>query len=237
MIKRIIAGTVTAGLLGLTPLAVSAPASATDNLTTVTVASPSKAAVVYGDEIYVNVDVDGSDGYGTYKGTTTLYALEAGSSAWTPVATAQAGYSYYDVKPRMNTAYKVVYSGYAAASTYEDNYAPSESAPFAVSVQRKVTIDRAKKRMTIKGKVAPKYKKKKVKVDIKVGKRWKKFKTVRTDRRSRFMVTLPAPRRGGKKLFFKITVPGNSQFTKYSEVWYTYSYRTTAPRLRVTGGR
>jgi hypothetical protein len=31
-------------------------------------------------------------------------------------------------------------------------------------------------------------------------------------------------------------VPGNAQFVQYSEVWYTYSYRTTAtPRVAALG--
>lgn len=235
MIKRIIAGTVTAGLLGVTPLAVSAPAQAADNWTTTTVATPSTNGVVYGDDLYVSVDISSSDGYspGGSDGTSTLYAMEAGSTAWVPVATASSTYSsFYDVKPKMNTAYKVVYSGFTDPDqgTYGDNYAPSESAPFTVAVQRNVSIDKAKARMTIKGKVKPTYKRKKVKIRIKKGKRYVKYRTIKTDRRSRFTVRLPAPRRG-KKLFFKITVPGNSQYVKYSEVWYTYSYRPAAPRV------
>ena len=123
----------------------------------------------------------------------------------------------------MNTTYKVVYSGYAAQTEYEHNYAPSESVPFTVRVQRDVTINKAKKRLTIKGKVKPTYKNKKVIIHRKKGKRWIKHKTVKTNRKSVFQVTLPpAPR--GKKLYFRITVPGSSQYVKYSEVWYTYSY-------------
>ena len=45
---------------------------------------------------------------------------------------------------------------------------------------------------------------------------------------------LPAPRRGNK-LYFKITVPGNSQFVAYSEVWYTYSYRSPLVRRAAQG--
>ena len=95
-------------------------------------------------------------------------------------------------------------------------------------------VDRAKARLTIKGKVKPDYKRSKVKVQIKKGKKYKKFKTVKTDKKSKFQVRLPAARRG-KKLYFKITVPGNDKFLAYSEVWYTYSYK--APLARAVAKR
>lgn len=237
---RLIAGTVSAGLLGLTPLAVAAPSQAADNWTTVTTATPSAAAVKYGDDIYISVDIASSDGYspGGTDGTSTLYAMEAGTTAWVPVATAESTYaSFYDVKPKANTAYKVVYSGFTDPDqgTYGDNYAPSESAPFAVSVVRNVKIDNAKAKLTIKGKVKPDYKKKKVKIKIKKGKKYVNFKSVKTTKKSTFQVRLPAPRRGNK-LFFKIIVPGNSKFLGYDEVWYTYSYRPNlTPRVAPLG--
>jgi hypothetical protein len=224
MIKRIIAGATAAGLLSLAPVAISAPANAaTEVLSTAVTVEVSTTSVTYGKTISVYTKVPASDGYNSYDGTTTLYAMPAGASTWTPVATVNASYSFYDVKPTMNTTYKVVYSGYTAATQYEDTYLPSESAPFTVSVQRDVTISKAKKRLTIKGKVKPDYKRKKVTIHRKKGKRWIKVKTVKTNKKSVFQVTLPpAPR--GKKLYFRITVPGNSQYVQYSEVWYTYSY-------------
>jgi hypothetical protein len=239
-ITRFVAGTVSAGLLGLTPIAVAAPSQAADTWTTTTTAAPSSTAVTYGDELYISVDVASSDGYspGGTDGTVTLFAMEAGSSAWVPVATAANTYSsFYDVKPRVTTAYKVVYSGFTDPDqgTYGDNYTPSESAPFTIGVTRKVKIDNAKARLTIKGKIKPDYKRNKVKVQIKKGKRYVKFKTIKTTRKSTFQVRLPAPRRGNR-LYFKITVPGNAKFLSYSEVWYTYSYRSTlTPRIAKLG--
>ena len=176
-------------------------------------ATPSSTAVTYGDDLYISVDVASSDGYspGGTDGTVTLFAMEAGSSAWVPVATAANTYSsFYDVKPKANTAYKVVYSGFTDPDqgTYGDNYTPSESAPFTIGVTRNVKIDNAKARMTIKGKIKPKYKKKKVKVQIKKGKRYVKFKTVKTTRRSTFQVRLPAPRRGNKLYFNGLSAAG-----------------------------
>ena len=224
-ITRLVAGAVTAALLGVTPVALTSTAAATVDLTTTTTAAPSEAAVVYGNTFYFSSDVTDSAGSPNFDGTSTLYTMEAGSTAWVPVATVNAGYGFYDVKPAKNTTYKVGFSGYTATSTYEDNLAPSESAPFTLGVVRNVSIDNAKARMTIKGKVKPDYKRKKVKVQIKKGKKYVKFRTIKTNKKSAFSVRLPAPRRGNK-LFFKITVPGSSDFLAYSEVWYTYSYRT-----------
>jgi hypothetical protein len=223
-INRLVAGAVSAGLLGLTPIAIASPSSATENLTATVTATPSATQVTYGDDFYVSVDLVGSDGRSVSNGTSTLYAMEAGSAAWTPVATGQyASSSFYDVKPKANTSYKVVYNGYAATATYQNNYAAAESAPFTIGVARNVSIDNAKAKLTIKGKVKPDYKKKKVKITIKKGKKYVKYKTIKTDKKSKFQIRLPAPKRGNK-LFFKITVPGDSKFLGYSEVWYTYTY-------------
>ena len=219
--SRLVAGTLTAGLLGLTPVAIAAPSHATDNLTTTTVATPNATEIEYGEDIYVTTDVDGSDGYGAYKGTSTLYALEAGSAAFVPVATATPGSSFYDVKPKMNTSYKVVYSGYTATTTYEDNYAPSESAPFTVSVARKITAPDSG--FVLKGKVTPDYAKKKVVVKVsKNAKRgYKAFKTVKTDRRGKYRVELPK-RRG--TWYYSVTVKGDAKFLPNGYVWETKVY-------------
>lgn len=236
-ITRLVAGTVSAGLLGLTPIAIAAPSHAAPSTwSTTTTATPDNAVITYGDDLYVNVDVAGSDGLGPSSGNSTLYAMEAGSSTWTPVSTgAYPGSDFYPIKPRVTTTYKVVFNGYTepVQTDYSDNYTPSESAPFTVSVARKVSIDNAKARLTIKGKIKPDYKKKKVKIQIKKGKRYVNFKSVKTTKKSTFQVRLPAPRRGNK-LYFKITVPGNAKFAGYSEVWYTASYRTT-PRVAPLG--
>jgi hypothetical protein len=234
-INRLVAGTVTAGLLGLTPIAVAAPSGATDNLiSTTTLELPfiePGSAAVYGDSVTIRGSVTGNDGSTAYNGTVTLYQITAANPAGVPVATVEAsGYlSFPDIEATASSVFRAVYSGYTATNTYEDTYSASTSADIALPVQRKVTIDNAKAKLTIKGKVKPDYKKSKVKVQIKKGKRYVKFKTVKTDRKSKFQVRLPAPRRGNK-LYFRITVPGNADFVPYSEVWYTYSYRAPLAR-------
>lgn len=221
-ITRLVAGTVTAGLLGLTPIAIAAPSQASDTWTTTTVATPSATRFEFGETLDVTIDVDGSDGYGTYDGTTTLYAMEAGSTAWVPVASAEASYSIYDVKPQMNTTYKVVYSGYTDPDTvYGDNYTASESAPFTVGVARKITYPSSG--FVLRGKVKPNYGKKKIviKVSRKQNKGYQAFKTIRTTSTGRYRIALP--KRGGT-WYWSFTVKGDSKYLANGFVWKTTVY-------------
>ncbi len=221
---RLIAGTVSAGLLGLTPIAFAAPSQAADTWTTTTVATPSVSEVEYGEDLYISVDISSSDGYspGSTDGTSTLMAMEAGSSAWVPVATAPNTYSsFYDVKPRMNTSYKVVYSGYTDTDqgTYGDNYTPSESAPFTVGVARKIT--RPSSGFVIKGKVTPNYGNKKIVIQVskKENKGYKKYKTIKTNARGKYKVTLP--RRGGT-WYWAFIVKGDAKYLGTGFGWRTW---------------
>ena len=221
---RLIAGTVSAGLLGLAPIAIAAPSQAADTWTTTTTATPSVARLEYGDDFYVSVDLASSDGYspGSTDGTVTLMAQEAGSAAWVPVATAENTYaSFYDVKPQMNTSYKVVYSGFTDPDqgTYGDNYTPSESAPFTVSVARKITYPQSG--FVIKGKVTPSYAKKKIviKVSKKEKKGYKSWKTIKTDSKGKYKVRLP--RRGGT-WYWSFTVKGDSKYLANGFGWRTW---------------
>lgn len=229
--KRIIAGATSAALLGITPLALVAPAHAATETHSVTIAAtPSYTAVEYGDDLTVSVQATSTDGRSYPPGLTTLYALPAGASEWVAVAQDDnAGSSFYDVKPTMNTTYKVVYAGYTATSTSEDNYTAAESAPFTVGVQRLVEIGKGKGNLMIKGKVKPNYGKKKVKILRKKGKRWVKHAKVKTNAKGVFNFRLPRARRG-TKVFYKIVIPASSQYLGYAEVWYSTTYR--APNAR-----
>jgi hypothetical protein len=223
-ITRLVAGTVTAGLLGLTPVAIASPSQAADTWTTTTIATPDETSVVYGDEIYITVDVDGSDGLGPSSGTSTLYAMEAGSTAWVPVATgAYPGSDFYPVKPTKTTTYKVVFNGYTepVQTAYSDNYTPSESAAFTVSVARKITYPQSG--FVIKGKVTPDYAKKKIviKASRKRNKGYKAFKTIKTTSTGKYKVVLPQ-RRG--TWYWSFAVKGDSKFLSTGFVWKTTVY-------------
>lgn len=214
---RIIAGTITAGLVGLVPVAVSSPAHATENLTTVTTVSTySEVPITYGDDITLRADVAASDGRSAYKGTVTLFQSTPAVPTWTPVATGTSTYESFEVKPTTNTAYKIVYSGYAATSTYEDNYAPSESAPFAVTVQRKAVFKTPG--LYLVGKIKPDFAKKKVILKQKKGKRYVAWKKVRTNAKGQFRVK--APNRTGFK--FSVTIPSDSKFVGFTDYYRVY---------------
>jgi hypothetical protein len=240
-ITRLIAGTVTAGLLGLTPIAVAAPSqAATENRTTTTTlelpyidpASPP----AYGEGLTIRGAVVDNTGATTYKGTVTLYQVTAANPAGVAIATVPAGgyLAFPEVIATESSTFRAVYSGYAATSTYEHNYAASEAVPVAVPVTRKVVLKNPKGTM-LKGKITPNYGKKKIKVQKKVGKKWKKFKTFRTTSAGKFRFTLPAPRRG--KWQWKITVPGDSQFATWSTIGRTYSYKLPASHRVTTFSR
>jgi hypothetical protein len=221
-ITRLVAGSVTAGLIGLTPIAIAAPSHAADNWTTTTTAAPDKTRIVYGEAVNIVVDVDGSDGLGPSSGTSTLYAMEAGSTAWVPVATgAYPGSDFYPVEPTRNTTYKVVFGGYTdpVQTQYSDNYAPSESATFTVQVARKITYPSSG--FVIKGKVTPDYAKKKIviKVSKKQNKGYKSFRTIKTNAKGKYKITLP--RRGGT-WYWRFVVKGNSKYLANGFVWKTF---------------
>jgi hypothetical protein len=241
-ITRLVAGTVTAGLLGVTPIAITAPARADGQTYTPVVNvklnisdAPYEAPYMYGGGFYVSGDITDPSGIEHPSGgQALLQVITASNPTWTTIATDDSpGYLFFDGDFAFteNAQYKVVFTGSTAQGSWDDSYVAGESTPMAAPVTRKVSIGNAKARLTIKGKVKPDYKRAKVKVQIKKGKRFVKFKTIKTTARSTFQVRLPAPRRGNK-LYFKITVPGNAQFAPYSEVWYTASYRSDlTPRV------
>ncbi|MBS2936718.1 hypothetical protein KDN32_03055 [Nocardioides sp. J2M5] len=226
-ITRLIAGTVSAGLLGVTPLAISAPAGAAVTVTTATSLTSDQTAYVYGDKIYFDAAVTTSDPNNAYApGSATLYVLTPGSSAWTPVSSDEGvSYLYFtDVKATSNASYKVVYPGGTDGSG--NVYTASESVPFTIATARKMTIKNPRGTF-IKGKIKPDYKKKKVLIQKKVGKKWKKFRTLKTNKKSAFQTTLPASR---KRTFFRFVVKGNSMYAASAQEGSTIAYRSVAPR-------
>ena len=111
-ITRLIAGTVTAGLLGLTPIAIAAPSQATENLgSTPTLEFPflePGEPATYGDTVTIRGAVTGTDGSSSYDGTVTLYQITAANPAGVAVATVPAsGYlAFPEIKATENAAFK-----------------------------------------------------------------------------------------------------------------------------------
>ncbi|PKH37422.1 hypothetical protein SAMN05192575_101398 [Nocardioides alpinus] len=244
-ITRLVAGTVTAGLLGVTPIAISAPAHADGQTYTPTVTaelnvtdSPYEAPFMYGGGFYVTGTVTDPNGLydnGNPAGVAYLQVYTASNPVWTTIATDAFPSTLFfdgDFTFSENAQYKVVFSGAPARSGVEDTLLPAESVAIAAPVTRKVVFSNPRGTL-IKGKVTPNYGKKKIKVQKRVGKKWKKFNTYKTTSAGKYRFTLPAPRRG--KTQFKISVPGNAQYTTWETTGYTYSSRTAvAPRAAFT---
>ena len=213
---RLIAGVTTAGLLGLSPLALSAPANATENLTTAVELKASKPAVTMGEQALITGGVVSSKGTSVYRGTVTLYAMSSKDADFAPVETVNAsGYISFQHKPKSNTVYRAVYSGYTATSTYEDNLALSQSNDLPMAVQRKVTVKT--NRLTLTGKVSPDFKRKKVVLRKVKGKKDKlvKWRTVKTNKKGVFKVR--APRQRGFR--FAVTVPSDKHYAGWTSAY------------------
>ncbi len=244
-ITRLVAGTVTAGLLGITPIAISAPAQADGQTYTPVITaklnitkSPYDAPYMYGGTFYVSGTItDPSGTEGPSGGQAFLQVLTASNPTWTTIAVDESpSYLFFDGGFRFseNAQYKVVFSGSTALGAWDDSYVAGESTPMAAPVTRKVVFKNPKGTL-IKGKVTPGYGKKKIKVQKKVGKKWKKFRNFKTTSAGKYRFTLPAPRRGKWK--WKITVPGNSKYTSWVTVGSTYSARTAlTPRTSTFTG-
>ena len=224
-LNRLVAGTVTAGLLGLSPLTLAAPAQATENLTTTTTleipfVDPAKPPM-YGDKVTIRASVTDSKGASAYKGTVTLYQMTADNPAGTAVATAPAsGYvAFPDITATASASFTAVYSGYAATTTYENNYAASQSTAAPLTVTRKVHLTNPKGTL-IKMKITPDYGNEKVRVHKKVGSRWKSYKSFKTNKNGRVQFTLPAPHKG--KWQWQITVKGSTTLAPWQFVGTTY---------------
>ena len=243
-ITRLVAGAVAAGLLGVTPIALTAPAHADGQTYTPIVTaelnpmgSPYEAPFYYGQEFYVSGSVtDPNGGYDATGGIAYLQVLTADNPVWTTIAEdTSPNYLFFDADFAFseNAQFKVVFTGAPATSPIFDTLLPAESAAMDAATTRKVTFKNPRDTVAT-GKISPDYKKKPIKVQKKVGKKWVKFRTFKTSKRSTYRFSLPAPRRG--KWFWRITVPGGSDFTDWVAVVNTYSFRA-ATNARVASLR
>lgn len=169
--------------------------------------------------------VNGSDR--VWAGTAHLQMKPKGSSTWKTIASdASPGYQYFDnVKFTGNATYRVYYQGtfyddYPEDVTYGDSY----SNEVVIKTTRTLTVKNISKGGTLRGqfKATPKFGGKKFVFHKKVGKKWKKYKTVKANTKGVAKVTFAAKR--GKKTFYRVTVPGNSQFTKNVQKFTAYRY-------------
>lgn len=215
-LTRLVAGATTASLLGLAPLALTTgTAHAADKATVTTIKAFNPLVTFKGasPHLLVEVDLVDSDSSIYGAGTVTLFARPANAKKWKKVRTVAASDSVplIDVVPKRTTQYRAEYSG--GSSEGYGTFAPSSSKTVKVRVSRKLTATTtlATKGLVVKGRVAPKYAKKKIVVHKRVGAKWKKFRTLKTNKKSRFSVVLPKKRATTK---YRVTVPGNKQYAK-----------------------
>ena len=221
-ITRLVAGLVTAGLVGLVPLAATAPANAagTQASTTTLTLSPSFDGGPFeiGDTLNFTGTVTGADGTSTPNstngGTATLLVSSPSNPTFTPIATDTGGSLYFSVQASTNATYKVSYSGgISGFGTSATTLTGSESAPIGVAVARTLKIKT--NNLTINGKVLPSFGKEKIKILKKAGKKYKKYTSVKTNKKGKF--TFRAPRKN--KFRFAVVVPGNALYSAAVEYY------------------
>uniref|UniRef100_UPI00286DBCA3 hypothetical protein n=1 Tax=Nocardioides sp. TaxID=35761 RepID=UPI00286DBCA3 len=98
----------------------------------------------------------------------------------------------------------------------EDNYAASESAPFAVTVERKAVFKTPG--LFLVGKIKPNFAHKVVVLKRKLGRRYVAWKKVRTNDVGAFRVK--APNKTGFK--FSVRIPSDTSFTGFTDYYQVY---------------
>lgn len=211
---------VAGALTGSSTVLVASPTTAADTVPTTTVAVPDTTVVDFRETIDIDVDVDSQNGSTPTDGTTTLYAMEAGSSTWVAVTTQDSASSdYLEVRPWMTTSYKVVYNGHTATSGADDSYDTSASEPFTVQVRRSITYPSGG--FEVEGRVKPRYGNRKIVIRVSRTQEsgYVRYKAIRTDRRGRYSVTLP--RRKGT-WYWSFRVKGDERYLPTRFEWKTW---------------
>lgn len=236
MNARRIIGSALATALAATSLgavATAAPAQAVETVQTRIVASNADRGVIssyskpvkYGDTLSIGVNVEGFiNGVWTqvYAGSVTVTQQLKGSASASVVASSTSAYVYDSIPARGKAVYAVSYSG-GTGGYPQVNYAPTAASYAVGQVQRKLTTSTLSgKRAGFQGKLSPAAKTK-ITVLKKQGKKFKKYKTLRSTKKGRFTVVLPAPRRG--KFHWKIVFAGGKRFSASTIKGTTYKRR------------
>ncbi len=221
--KRLFAGVLSAALLGMIPVAISAAPAQAATYTTRVTAEMSYTKIVAGRDISITGKTEFSNGsvwgqvpFGT--GRVDLQRQFKGSSTWTTIDTDEYGDSFYfyPVKATQNATYRVVYVGGT-----KDGHTYTEA---SASKALKVTRDLGDKiaNLKLQGKVKPDYKKKKVTIQVKAKKngKWKKYATVKTNKKGKWARKLPAK---SKCTYWRAFTKGDKKFVKS---FSNYSYYT-----------
>lgn len=239
-LKRLLATTLGAALLGIVPVAlIAAPAEAATATTRVKASSsPAKSVFVAGETITIqgSVQVYNPSGCGTADGWCNLSDTSngkvellrriAGQDTWTILATDTLEPTFYFTTTSTGTAdYVVRYSGGTVNST--SSYAPSQVGT-TLKGKRKVTLagEKVSGKLFIYGHVGPDYAGKVVYVHKKAcgSCAWKKVGEVRTGTSANYRYRVYAPRSGS--WYYRVRVPGVLPRWEATQVGSirTYSY-------------
>ena len=242
-ITRLVATTVTAGLIGVTPLAISAPAHADGQTYTPVITanlnisdSPFEAPYMYGGGFYVSGTVTDPSGVETPSGGPGLPA------------------GLHRVQPGVDHGRHRRLAGLPVLRRWVHLLRERPVQGGLHRIDRPQPVRRQLRRRRVgphrgpgdpqgrlqepqghpdQGQRLARLRQKKIKVAKKVGNKWKKYKTFKTTSAGKYKFTLPAPRRG--KTQWRITVPGDAQYTKWETKGYTYSSRMqAAPKVAFT---
>lgn len=234
-LSRTFAGAVTAAAVAVSGLAFTAPAAHAAQVTapTTTTLTAEKKVGAYGDTLGIYLDsetmttapVNGSND--VWAGTAHLQRKAKGSSTWTTISSdTSPGYQYFpDIKFTGNAYYRVYYQG-AFYDSYPDDvtYQDSVSNEVFIKTTRNFTMKDVSKRGKVIGqfKASPKFGGKKFVFHKKVGKSWKAYKKVKANSKGMAKVVFEAKR--GKKTWYRVTVPGDKQFTGTQSKFSAYKY-------------
>lgn len=229
-LKRIVAGIITGGLLGLAPTAVTPaqadtvePAATVSTSAGIKIRYPYKRTIVWGQKVNFDGSATAADGIWLSNDHGDLkLQRKIGKGPWRLISTSDyPSDAHWPNVPatRRNTYFRAFYTG-GVDTLRGRTLAPSASRAIKINVRRRVAVKTPTRGTRVTVRVAPSYKRGAVFVYKKVGKRWKKFRTLRTNKRSRLSYRIPAYR---KRTQWKFVTRGNARLLPgHSAVITTY---------------
>ena len=227
-LARLVTTAVTAGLLGLPVVALSAaPAEAASPFQTRITMTRTPAVQLYNSDIKISADLEGYNNESEPAewipiGDGEILNLErklAGKLTWVKIAQAaedETGHVSFTTRAVANASYRVSYAGGDFEGDPTTQFQPSVSAAQAVKVAR--ALPASKQRLQgvnfrYFGKVLPRYAKKPVILQKKLGGAWKTIDRVTTNRRGQWSFVVAGLKRQGVVRYRAFT-PATKQFIK-----------------------
>lgn len=218
---RLLVASLGTALLGLVPIGLAGPAAHAGAVPVPTSVSGeiSRSVMYYKDSFTISGSVDDPSGNpvpDTADGTVVLERRNAGTSRWRQVAEApdEGDFFFPDLVGLRNATYRIVYSGGTEGAT---SYEPS-GAKTSIKVARIINTRGTNPRPNVfflKGTLKPSYKGKPVVIQRKTCNScsWKVWKTVKTNRKSKFSARIYAKRTVGK-VWYRPLVKSSTRYIK-----------------------